>query len=291
VKSAIVALVGRPSSGKSTLLNRLCGGKVSIVSSVPQTTRNTIRGILTEERGQLVFVDTPGFHLSEKKLNRRLVSLVSSSIADSDSILYVVDGTRGFGEEETALLGLVGKASKTVAIALNKKDAGGEVWEDQRRRLESGLPAFPLFEISALTGEGVDGLLQAVFSAAPEGEMLYPDEFYTDQEPDFRISEIVREKAINLTSQEVPHSLYVKMEDLEFRDEGKTLWARGFIFVERESQKGILIGRAGEKIKRIVAEAESDLALIFPYRVRLDIRAKVSKDWRGNDALLRKLIR
>jgi GTP-binding protein Era len=291
VKSAVVALIGRPSSGKSTLLNRICGGKVSIVSPVPQTTRNAVRGILTEKRGQLVLIDTPGYHLSGKKLNRYLLSLVSSSVADADALLYVVDGSRGFGGEEESIIGIVRRASKETVVALNKKDRANGFWGERRERLRAELPSVPLIEISALTGEGIEGLLHALFSAVPEGGPLYPEDFFTDQPPDFRISEVVREKAINITRQEVPHALYVKLEDLEFRDSGKILWVRGFIFVERESQKGILVGRGGQKIRRIVSEAESDLDTIFPYRVRLDLRVKVNKDWRKNDAVLKGLIR
>ncbi len=140
------------------------------------------------------------------------------------------------------------------------------------------------------TGEGVEEIRDRLFTLAPEGDAMYPPDFYTDQSPDFRISEIVREKAIALTRQEVPHSLYVRMEDLEMRDDGATLWARGFLFVERESQKGILVGKSGDKIKAVVREAERELAEIFPYAVKLDMRVKVDHEWRKKDPLLRRLI-
>ncbi len=290
MKVATVAVLGRPSSGKSTLLNSMCGAKVSIVSATPQTTRNRVRAIVTRPAGQLVFIDTPGFHLSEKKLNRYLTDLVSSAASEADILLSVVDGTRSFGEEEQALIDKLAPLSKPAVVALNKKDSAGASWEEQRRMLEKGLPGAALLEISGLKGDGVEALIEKLLSLAPEGELLYPEEYYTDQPPDFRISEIIREKAINLTRDEVPHALYVKLEDLEMRDEGRSLWARGFILVERESQKGILVGKGGEKIKRIVRESEAELAELFPYAVRLDIRVKVDKDWRKKDALLRRLI-
>ncbi len=291
VKAATVAVIGRPSSGKSTLLNAMCGGKVSIVSPIPQTTRNKVRGIRTSAMGQLVFVDTPGFHLSEKKLNRYMSDLVATAIREVDLVLYVVDASRNFGEEERALVDALSEASKPVIVAVNKKDIARGACAVRSREMSKLLPGARLMEISALNGDGVKGLLEGLFALAPEGERMYPEDYYTDQTPDFRITEIVREKAINLTREEVPHSLYVRLEDLEMREAGKVLWARGFVFVERESQKGILVGRGGETIKRITKEAEKDLALLFPYRVRLDLRVKVDKDWRKKDALLKKLIR
>jgi GTP-binding protein Era len=290
MKSAVVALVGRPSSGKSTLLNAICGSKVSIVSPMPQTTRNRIRGIYSSAEGQLVFLDTPGYHVSEKKLNKYLTDLVASALAEADLVLYVVDGSRGFGPEERAIIDTVGGCMKPVVIAFNKCDSADVSWKSRRELLSRSLSKAELLEISALTGRGVGEVVERLLAAAPAGEKLYPDEYYTDQPVDFRISEIVREKAINLTRQEVPHALYVRMEDLELKDGGRTLWARGFILVERDSQKGILVGAGGEKIKRIVREAEAELADLFPYAVRLDIRVKVDKDWRKKDSLLKKMI-
>jgi GTP-binding protein Era len=290
VKSATVAVVGRPSAGKSTLVNRMCGGKVSIVSPVPQTTRNRVRGILTTETGQLVFIDTPGFHLSEKKFNRYLTDLVSRTLSEVEEALYIVDGSRAFGAEEQALLDILRRAAKPMVICLNKKDSAGSFRASVREKIAGAFPEAPIVEASALTGEGVEEIRDRLFALAPDGQAMYPPDFYTDQTPDFRISEIVREKAIALTRQEVPHSLYVRMEDLEMRDDGATLWARGFLLVERESQKGILVGKSGEKIKAIVREAERELAEIFPYAVKLDMRVKVDHEWRKKDPLLRKLI-
>ena len=290
MKSAVVAIVGRPSSGKSTLLNALCGGKVSIVSPVPQTTRNRVRGIVNAEEGQLVFIDTPGFHISEKKLNRYMTELVVSTLAEVDAVLYVVDGTRPFGAEERALLDALGRAARPIVACLNKSDAPGPAWEELRAAIAGALPGVSLIEISALREKGLDELRARLFSVSPDGELLYPPDYYTDQTPDFRVSEIVREKAMLLTREEVPHSLYVRMEDLEMRDDGAVLWARGFICVERESQKGILVGRAGERIKAITRQAEEELSEIFPYPVKLDLRVKVDREWRKRDPLLRKMI-
>jgi GTPase len=289
MKSAVAAVVGRPSSGKSTLVNALCGGKVSIVSPVPQTTRNRVRGIVNDPRGQIVLVDLPGFHISEKRINRHMTSLVSGSLADVDLVLYVVDGTRAAGPEEEALRGILRAAARPLVTCVNKSDINGAGGADAAAETARAFPAVPPLAISALTGAGLDALRDALFTLAPEGDQLYPEEYYTDQTPEFRISEIVREKAMLRTREEVPHALYVRLEDLEMH--GETLWARGFICVERESQKGILVGRAGEKIKSIVRDAETELSAIFPYTVKLDIRVKVDRDWRTRDPLLSKMIR
>jgi GTP-binding protein Era len=291
VKSALVGIVGRPSAGKSTLLNRLCGAKVSIVSPVPQTTRNRVRGIVNRPPGQLVFMDTPGFHLSEKKLNKYLTDLVSVTLGDSDIVLYLVDGTRTVGAEENALLEKLRSSAKPCVAVINKSDRKGSAWKELRAAISAALPGATLHEVSALEGDGVEDLVSILFAMAPDGDQLYPEEFYTDQEPEFRIAEIVREKAIKYTRAELPHALYVRLEDLEMSADGERLNVRGFILVERESQKGIVVGSAGDKIRAIVAEAEQELRGIFPYPVDLDLRVKVDRDWRKRDPLLKKMIR
>jgi GTP-binding protein Era len=291
VRSALVGIIGRPSAGKSTLLNRLCGAKVSIVSPVPQTTRNRVRGILTRPGGQLVFMDTPGFHLSEKKLNRYLTDLVSVTLRDSDIVLYLVDGTRPFGEEEHALLLKLRSSAKPCIVALNKSDRRGRFWQEIHSKVVEALPGAAVREVSALEGAGVEDLASALLAMAPQGDQLYPAEFYTDQDPPFRIGEIIREKAIVHTRAELPHAMYVRLEDLEMSEDGERLRVRGFILVERESQKGIVVGRGGEKIHAIVREAEQELRDIFPYAVELDLRVKVDRDWRKRDPLLKRMIR
>jgi GTPase len=289
VKSGIVAVVGRPSAGKSTLVNALCGGKVSIVSPVPQTTRNKVRGILNAPQGQMVFIDTPGFHLSEKKLNRYMTDLVTSALAEVEVVLYVVDGTRPAGEEERALQAALRAAGRPLVVCVSKSDSAD--WAPDLEALAGSLPGTLPLVVSARNGSGLDALKAALFALCPEGDQMYPEDYYTDQTPEFRIAEIVREKAMLQTRDEVPHSIYVRMEDLEMRDEGATLWARGFICVERESQQGILVGRGGERIKAIVRDAQRELADLFPWDVKLDIRVKVDRDWRKRDPLLKKMIR
>lgn len=290
MKSAVVAIAGRPSAGKSTFLNSVCGGKVSITSPVPQTTRNRIRGILTREAGQLVFLDTPGFHLSERKLNLRLKDLMLSSLSEVDAVLYVVDATRDLGEEERELLDVLRQTGKPTAVLFNKMDRAASVPDNLRKAAAAALPGAPTFEGAASTGLGLDAVVKALLDLSPEGEPLYPSDYYTDQTPEFRITEIVREKAIQETREEIPHALYVQIADLEYREDRELLWARAFLFVERESQKGILVGREGERIRRIRLKAEEELSALFPYRVCLDLRVKVDERWRRRDALLSRLI-
>ncbi len=290
MKSAFIELIGRPSTGKSSLINKICGHKVSIISSVPQTTRNKIRGIYTEPRGQLVFVDTPGFHSSERKFNLHLKELALSELHEVDLILYMVDVTRQAGEEEQSLISLLKAFTGRLVIALNKTDIVPNYLEEMETLLSSQLGSAPLVRLSCVTGSGVDDLLSLLFDKAPDGDFFYPPDYYTDQPPEFRISEIIREKVILNTKQELPHAVYIEIADLEMREQENTLWVRGFVCVERESQKGIVIGREGKVIKRIIEQAADELAPLFPYRLDLDFRVRVRGRWKKNDALLKKLL-
>jgi GTP-binding protein Era len=297
-KSAFVAVVGRPSVGKSTLLNRLCGAKVAIVSPVPQTTRNSIRGIVNRAEGQLVFVDTPGMHISGKKLNLRLLNTAARALDEADLVLYVLDASRPAGPEEKAVAEALsrnaGNISRKTVAAVNKTDVadGGGV----ATALKTLLPALPderIFNISALRRDGLEPLLACLFRMAPEGNAYYGDDCYTDQEINFRVAEIIREKAMNRLRQELPHSIYVDIADMELRGGGvlkQTLWIRAFIMAERESQKGMIVGKGGLMIRDIRLAALRDLKKIFDWNIELDLRVKTAHDWRGNDAILRKLL-
>ncbi len=292
-KSAFVAVIGRPSAGKSTLLNAICGGKVAITSPVPQTTRNAIRGIVNKEAGQLVFIDTPGRHVSEKKLNRKLMDVGSRALEESELVLYVIDATREPGEEEQKIAAMLAPAAARMAVAINKTDAKGADVARARAFLSTAIPSLPaerVLEISALAKTGLDALLNLLFEIAPQGQAMYPEDFYTDQEVDFRIAELIREKAMNKLSDELPHAIYVDVADTEFREEGKRLWVRAFIIVERESQKGIVVGKGGAMIKAIRQAAQKDMDRIFDWKTELDLRVKVSKDWRQSDHTLKRLI-
>jgi GTP-binding protein Era len=306
-KAAFVALAGRPSVGKSTLVNFICGAKVAIVSAVPQTTRNAVRGILTRPEGQLVFVDTPGRHVSEKKFNKKLMDVADRALNDSELVLYVLDAGRAPGSEEEAVAARLRGFQDRTAIAINKCDVAGADPKNLIHFLEKSMPELPpnrCFEISCRKKEGINPLLDCIFDMAAEGEPLYPGEYYTDQDVSFRIQEIIREKAVNRLREELPHSIYVEIADLEFReaqsysgDSGamnsghkqKRLWVRAFIVTERESQKGMIVGKGGEMIKAIGQAARKELNSIFEWKVDLDLRVKTGKDWRHNDRILKKI--
>lgn len=288
-KSAFIALVGRPSSGKSTLVNYICGHKVAIVSDVPQTTRNTVRGILNRNNCQFVFLDTPGIHDSQKSLNKKLRNLASNALGDADIILYLLDSTRAPGPEEKAISSLVsGFKEKSIAI-INKIDADASRPEESRLFLTEELPGIRTFELSALEGSGVDALLNVLEEMAEPGPQYYPDDFYTDQEPVFRIAEIIREKVFLHTKDEIPHSVYVDYRSHHSAKDGSLVYEADLV-VERDSQKGIIVGKAGSMIKRIRTEAETDLEEIFPYPVRLSIQVRVDPNWKRNETLLKRLI-
>ena len=279
-KAAFVAIIGRPSAGKSTLVNKLCGEKVSIVSAVPQTTRDAIRGICTREQGQLVFVDTPGRHKSEKKFNIKLSEISAKAVEDSDLVLYVLDSTRPPGPEEIEIAALLAPYSGRTVAAINKIDDKNADPARAREFISQYLPEQGLRcrEVSAKTGEGVEPLLDVLYAMAPEGEAFYGAEYYTDQEVDFRIAEIIREKAINRLRDEIPHALRVEIADAQFDENAENgrgkLWVRAFIIVERESQKGIVVGKGGLMIRAIRLAALKELDRIFDWKIELDLRVK-----------------
>ncbi len=293
-KCALVVIVGRPSAGKSTFLNDACQENVSIVSPIPQTTRNAIRGIVNTSLGQLVFVDTPGYHKSEKKLNLILQQTAKDQLEGADAVLYLMDSTRESGEEEALIADLVRPYAQKTVVAINKRDLPESNALSCRTFIGQKLPELPagrIFEISAKTDDGVEDLLRALYQIAPAQPNLYPEGFYTDQEVEFRIAEVIRGEAINRLQQEIPHALYVDIADAEFKNEGKKLWVRAFLCVERESQKGIVIGKGASMIKTIRAESLKKLREIFEYKIDLDLQVKVDKNWRQKDDRLSRLLK
>ena len=293
MKVATVSVIGRPSSGKSTLVNTICEMKVAITSPVPQTTRNKIRGIYTDQRGQLVFIDTPGYHISEKEINKRMQEVTISALSDSDIILYVLDGTRGAKKEEETLVGMIKKANVPVVCAINKKDIlTKNNIEDSEFFLSENFPSSAICLCSAKDDDGIDELLIEIFKLAKDGEMLYSPEQYTDQDLEFRISEIIREKAMQKLSDELPHVIFVDVSDLEYNANKNHVWIRAFINVERDGQKGFLVGKGGENIKRIGSEARKEIRRIFPgSSVRLDLQVKTAEKWRTNSIALDKIFK
>ena len=265
-KTALVAIIGRPSVGKSTFLNTASGEKISIVSPVPQTTRNAVKGIVNTSLGELIFIDTPEYHDSEKKLNLKLRTITQEQLDEADVILYMLDACRECGEEEELTANLVKNFSKKTVIAINKIDSPQADVLSKKIFISKTLPditANRVFEISATEDTGINDVLKGIYELSPIAEQLYPEEFYTDQEVDFRIAEIIREQAMNRLRDELPHAIYVDISDMEWRKNGKELWVRAFLVVERESQKGMVIGKGASMIKTIRVESIKTLRKIF----------------------------
>lgn len=292
LKTALVTIIGRPSSGKSTFLNTACQEPVSIVSPIPQTTRNAIRGIVNTSFGQLVFVDTPGYHQSEKKLNLKLQKIAEDQLNDADCVLYILDTTRECGEEEQLIADLVKKYSDKTVVALNKTDVPNCREIKTREFVKLALPKIPeerKISISAKDDTGINEVLKALYDISPVAPQLYPEDLYTDQGIEFRVAEIIREQAINRLSQEIPHAIYVDVADCESRGPNK-IWIRAFICVERESQKGIVIGKGASMIKTIKVESIKSFRKVFDFKIELDLQVKVDKNWRQKDYTLKKLL-
>lgn len=287
-RSGFVTLIGRPNAGKSTLTNQLVGEKVAIISDKPQTTRNTIRGIYTDEKMQVVLLDTPGVHKPKFKLGERMMNSVNEALAGCDIILYLVDATEEFGSGEEYILSMLRKdAAKTpVFLILNKIDLLKK--EQLLPLIASYADKYAFAEIvplSAASGENTSSLLEAIYKLLPEGPCYYPPDTVSDLPENMLIAELIREQALRLTTDEVPHSIAVTVSELEERENG-LLYVGANIYVERDSQKGIIIGRHGAMLKKIGSAARWEIEKIFGCRVYLEIKVRAKKDWRNNSGLL-----
>jgi GTPase len=291
MKCGFVAIVGRPNVGKSTLLNRLVGTKLAIVSDKPQTTRNRIAGMRNYPGGQVVFLDTPGIHRPTHRMNVRMVDAAYEGMRQADLVVLVSDATdTRAGKGERFILDRMQGASTPVVLVINKADLVArlkllpliDAWS-RRARFADIVP------VSALTGENVDRLEQVLLERLPEGEPMYPTEYLTDQPERFFVAETVREKVLELTHAEIPFASAVAVDRFEEPDEAGIMRLYCSILVERESQKPILIGRGGEMIKRIGTAARHDLETFFEAKVFLDLRVKVRAEWREDERLLDEL--
>lgn len=284
-KSGFISLIGRPSSGKSTLINSICGYKVTIASKHPQTTRYLIRGIYNDDESQIVFIDSPGYHNFNSNLNRGLSNLAVRNLDEGDFILYVIDAARNFGEEENGIIEKVIKFSHKLIIVFNKIDVDKKT--DIREEVLSRVTPILSFEVSALRNKGVKDMISEIKKVMSLGDIFYPDDYVTDQSVPFRVSEIVREKIFLFSKEEVPHSCYVEVE--KFTLDEKLLTANAVIYVEKESQKGILIGAKGSMIKKIGGEARKMLQDIFERDVNLFLNVKLNLNWRKKDQFIKKM--
>ncbi|HEX7809277.1 MAG TPA: GTPase Era [Thermoanaerobaculia bacterium] len=290
-----IALVGRPNAGKSTLINRILGQKVSIVSPKPQTTRNRIVGLLNEERGQLAFLDTPGVHRPLHKLNVRMMDHVRSSLSEADVIALIVDATEPFGKGDEFVIDMLrtekemNPDAKRFAI-LNKID---ELKKNKLLPLIEQYNAFGIFDeivpISAAQGERVDDLVSLFFKNVDEGDPIYPTEDFTTQPERFFAAEIVREKVLLHTQAELPYTTAVNVDKYEDDEDAGVIRIWATIFVERASQKGIVVGRQGAMIKQIGTEARQELEAALATKVYLDLHVAVHERWREDERFLGEL--
>jgi GTPase len=289
VRSGVVAVVGRPNVGKSTLVNALVGAKVAIVSDKPQTTRRGIRGILTTPSAQVVFVDTPGFHKPRTALGVRLNEIVAESTDGVDAIVQVVDAASGVGRGDAFVYAQrLGPHVGPKLCAVNKVDAVRGRREVPQLQAAAELGDFDeVVPVSARTGEGVGLVRDLIVGRLPDGPLLYPPEEVTDVPLEDRVAELVREQALAVTREEVPHSVAVVVEDLE--REGDLTRVQAMLVVERDSQKGILIGRGGQTLKTIGSKARKEIEALLGTRVFLDLRVKVVREWQRDPEALRRL--
>jgi len=284
VKSGFVAIAGRPNVGKSTIVNALCGGKVAIVSDKPQTTRRRIFGVVNGEDYQLVLVDMPGFQRPLDPLTERMQRTVSSSFEDADAVMFVLSSQERIGAGDRFIAKTVFALGVPVVIVLNKVDQQrpGHIASQMKTASELG-DFHALHPISAKTGDGVSELLGELLELLPEGVAYFPRDVITDLPLELRLAELVREKALALTRDEVPHSLSVELEEITERV------IRARIMVETESQKQILVGRAGRMVKEIGVQARPEIEQLIGHRVFLDLTVKVEPRWRRDQATLERL--
>jgi GTP-binding protein Era len=290
-RSGFVAVVGRPNVGKSTLINRWLGQKIAIVSPNPQTTRNRLRGVLTLPKAQIVFVDTPGLHDPVHKLGKFMVETTERAMQDADLILWVVDLTEWPGDQDQSLAELISSVSQNSAavLVLNKTDlVSTERLASRSNEYARLVDAQHAIGVSALTGSGLDQLQARVIELLPPGPRYYPADQVTDQQERFIVGELVREQVLRLTHQEVPHATAVIVEEFKRRS-AEMLYIQATIYVERDSQKGILLGSGGRLIRSIGQAARRDIEEMVESKVYLDLWVKVRAKWRNTELDLRQL--
>jgi GTP-binding protein Era len=287
-RSGFIALIGKPNVGKSTLLNAWLGERVAAVSAKPQTTRTRLLGILTRPDAQAIFVDTPGIHLPRTKLGEHMVKAAQEAIPDADVVLFLVDVSEPPTQADMAIARMLdGRPGPPVILVMNKADLPTSEELAAHRAAYEILGHFAGAEcISALKGENLDGLLDLVISHLPPGPRYYPEDQVTDQQERFIASEMIREQALELLQQEVPHAVAVVVEEFKERP-NDVLYIAATIYTERESQKGIVIGRGGSMLKRIGSKAREALEPFFGRKVYLELWVKVRKDWRSDEHFLR----
>lgn len=290
MKSGFVAIIGRPNVGKSTLLNKVLGQKIVITTNKAQTTRKRIKGILTDSRGQIVFVDTPGVHKPLNKLGEFLLDEAKISVPDSDLILFVTDSSTPAGKGDKWIVqNILEKTNTPIILVLNKSDiTNKKEFSDNINSYKNLLKnEKPFVCISAKNGNGIEDLINTIYENLPDGDLLYPEDTLTEETMRDIASEVVREKILINTQDEIPHSIAVMIDDYKENENIDKIFAT--IYCEHKSQKGILIGKGGNLLKKIGTQAREELEKIVEKKVYLDLTVKIEKDWRKKDNILKKL--
>jgi len=287
MKSGFVSFVGKPNVGKSSIINAIMGKKVVIVSDKPQTTRNRINVIYTDKDSQIIFVDTPGIHKPLHRLGEYMVKAAVQALKNVDLLLFTIDANEGFEAPEEYISGYINQSGTPTIVIINKIDLTSPekiavIEEKARRSVQNVLE---IVRTSAITGEGLDLLIEKIKDHIPEGPQFYPEDIVVDRPLSFIASELIREKIFHFTYEEVPHSVAVIVEEVKERENG-VVYIRANIYVERESQKGIIIGQKGQMIKKIGEAARKDIEYFLESKVFLDLHVKVKKDWRNKDFII-----
>jgi GTP-binding protein Era len=287
-KSGFISIIGRPNVGKSTFLNRVIGQKIAIMSDKPQTTRNKVQGVLTQNDAQMIFIDTPGIHKPKHKLGDFMMKVAINTLKEVDLILFMVNVEEGIGRGDEFIIEKLKTVKTPVFLVLNKID---QVHPDELipliEKYKARFDFQEIVPISALQGNNVETLLTQIKEILPEGPQYYPADQVTDHPERFIISELIREKALHLTREEVPHSIAVVIDSIKKMEESETIHVMATIVVERDSQKGIVIGKQGKMLKEIGQRARQDIEHLLGSKVFLELWVKVQKDWRNKLSQLR----
>ncbi|MGE7759216.1 GTPase Era [Peribacillus sp. NPDC097895] len=287
-KSGFISIIGRPNVGKSTFLNRVIGQKIAIMSDKPQTTRNKVQGVLTQNDSQMIFIDTPGIHKPKHKLGDFMMKVATNTLKEVDLILFMINATEGYGRGDEFIIEKLQTVKTPVFLVVNKIDAMHP--DDLLPIIEKYQRLYPfaaVVPISALEGNNVDTLLAQIKDHLPEGPQFYPADQVTDHPERFIISELVREKVLHLTREEIPHSVAVVIDSIKKMDNSDTINVMATIVVERDSQKGIVIGKQGKMLKEVGSRARVDIENLLGSKVFLELWVKVQKDWRNKASQLR----
>ena len=289
LKSGFVTLIGRPNVGKSTLMNKIIGQKIAITSNKPQTTRNKIQTVYTDnERGQIVFLDTPGIHKANNKLGEYMVNVAEKSLKDVDAVVWLVEPSTFIGAGERHIIDILKKVNIPVILVINKVDMVKK--EDVLLFIDTYRKEYDFDEIvplSAKTGNNVDTLVSEIFKYLPYGPMFYDEDTVTDQPEKQIVAEMIREKALHALNDEVPHGIAVIIDQMKYRRDKKIMDIDATIICERDSHKGIIIGKQGAMLKKIGSNARFEIEKMLDLKVNLKLWVKVKKDWRDNDVLMK----